>query len=133
VAWKKKTKFGNIKTKLITKFGLVSFSSRLEANTYLELEKREKLGYITNLKLQDRLYLGPERFQYTPDFKCLDLMTNEEFWVEAKGMECPTWRRNYRLWKNGKGPGRLEIYKGNPPKIVEVLIPKSDVCKLCGK
>jgi hypothetical protein len=111
-----------------------SFSSKLEAGVYGLLKQRALAGQIEIQKLQDTIYLGVERFIYKPDFKCLDKQSGEVFWVEAKGFQTETWRRNYRIWKL-RGPGKLEIWKGTAarPVLAEVLIPKNDVCSTCGR
>jgi len=111
-----------------------SFRSKLEFAVRNLLKMREAAGEIEMLNREDHVRLGPARFLYIPDFKCRDIKTNEIFWVEAKGKETETWRRNYRLWKI-HGPGRLEIWKGNAaaPKLVEILIPRADVCPSCGR
>lgn len=96
------------------------------------LERAER-GEIEILQREDRVELHDARFIYTPDFRCRDLETGEEFWVEAKGVETDIWRRNYRLWKF-HGPGKLEIYRGSYArhKISEIVIP-IDACRACGR
>lgn len=125
--WRRGNKYGNKRTKIAG----IEFSSRLEASVYGVLQLREKAAELVIEKLQDTLYLGPARFRYTPDFRCKET-GGDVFWVEAKGFEDVTWRRNYRLWKI-YGPGKLEIWKGSPPSLSEIVIPKQGICKTCGK
>ena len=110
-----------------------SYRSKFENTVHGLLKRQEEDGEITILGREVQVYLHEARFIYTPDFHCLDIKTNEEFFAEAKGVETDTWRRNYRLWKF-HGPAPLRIYKGNHgyPKLVETVIPL-DACKNCGR
>ena len=102
-----------------------SFASKLEASVYGILKLREKAGEIKILQVQDHIYLTIARIGYIPDFKCLDLKTNEEFHVEAKGYPNDTWPLKKKLWKF-YGPGRLEIWTGSHvnPALTEVITPR---------
>lgn len=101
-----------------------SFASKLEASVYQMLKLRERAGEIKILQVQDHVYLTRARIQYIPDFRCLDLATGEEFFVEAKGFEAPTWPLKKKLWKH-YGPKKLEVWKGTylRPVLDEVIIP----------
>ena len=111
-----------------------SFRSKLEFAVRNILIMREKAGEIKILQREHHVYLHAARFEYIPDFHCLDLKTGSEFWVEAKGFETDIWKRNYRLWKyHGLGP--LEIWKGSAarPRKVETVIPDHGLCMSCGR
>lgn len=101
-----------------------SFASQLEAAVYNLLLLREKAGEVKEIQHQDHVYLTKARICYIPDFKFIDLKTNEESWAEAKGFETSDWKIKKKLWKF-YGPGKLEIYKGSSKKITlsEVIIP----------
>lgn len=110
-----------------------TFRSKLEFAVHRILLSQEEEGEIEILGREVQLRLHEAGFIYTPDFHCRDVKTGEEFYVEAKGVETETWRRNYRLWKY-HGPAPLRIYKGSHgfPKLVETVIPL-DACKSCGQ
>lgn len=116
-----KSKYGSV----ITSCDGYSFASKLEASVFSILKNRENIGNIKILQVQDHVYLTKARVTYVPDFKCLDLKLNEEFWVEAKGMEGPRWPTIKKLWKV-YGPGKLEIWKGThlKPYLDEVITPQ---------
>lgn len=114
-----------------------TFHSKLEAAVYEFLKLREKCGEIEILSTQAHTYLTKSRIHYIPDFKIYDKMLDEVVYVEAKGVETPTWRIKKRLWEF-YGPGRLEIYKGKYTKIFrdEVIGNRSSgedsvVCPAC--
>lgn len=88
-----------------------SFASKLEASVYTMLKARENAGEIEILQVQDHIYLTRAEILYMPDFKCLNKTTQLPFWVEAKGMNTPSWNIKKKLW-GVYGPGILEIYKG---------------------
>lgn len=110
------------------------FRSKLEFAVRNLLKLRERAGELKILNREDHVLLGPAKFRYIPDFKCLDLKTNEEFWVEAKGYETDTWKRNKRLWKF-HGPGKLEIWVGphQRPRLKETVVPAPHTCPACGQ
>ena len=114
-------KYGNIKAKLDG----YSFGSMLEGMVYLILKDRARKGEIEILQLQDHVYLSDAEIEYIPDFKCRDLKTGEEFWVEAKGYANEKWPIKKKLWRY-YGPGKLEIWMGthDSPYLKEVIVPK---------
>lgn len=116
----KKEKYQNVKTEVS---GL-SFSSKLEASVFQILMLREKAGEIQFIQTQDHVYLTHARVLYIPDFKCRDLKTGNDFWVEAKGFETPKWPIIKKLWQF-YGPGTLEIWMGHHirPSLVKTIIP----------
>lgn len=102
-----------------------SFASQFECAVFNLLLLREKAGEIRDIQCQDHIYLTEARICYIPDFKFVDLQTNNFAWAEAKGFETDVWKIKKRLWEH-YGPGRLEIYKGNAKKVFlkETVIPK---------
>lgn len=103
-----------------------SFASQFECAVFNFLLLREKAGELKDIQCQDHVYLTKADICYIPDFKFLDLKTNEFVWAEAKGFETDVWKIKKRLWAH-YGPGRLEIYKGNAKKIKlwETITPKT--------
>lgn len=124
------------------------FDSKLEKNTYDKLLLRQRAREILVVQCQDHIYLTDAEILYKPDFKCLDLTSEnksacirlpdpntddpqpvdfygEFFWVEAKGYQDQKWPIKKRLWQF-YGPGRLEIWKspgwGRPPELDETII-----------
>ncbi len=118
--FRRRNKLGNIKTE----YDGYSFASKLEAAIYQILKIRERAGELKVLQTQDHVYLSDARIGYIPDFKCLDLVTKEEFWVEAKGFENDVWPIKKKLYKF-YGPGKLEVWKGTylKPFLHEIIIP----------
>lgn len=114
-------KYGNERTETAGR----SFSSKLEAAVYQMLRYRELAGELVIIQAQDHVYLSDAEIEYIPDFKCRDLKTGRDFWVEAKGFEAPKWPIVKKLWK-AYGEGDLEIWKGNHsrPFLHETLKPK---------
>lgn len=100
----------------------IKFSSKLEARVYSELKKLEDAGKIKIKSLQPKVYLSKAKILYKPDFECLNLETNEVYYVEAKGMELDTWRIKRRLYL-AYGSNDLQIWKsvGQSVKCVETL------------
>ena len=88
-----------------------SFASKLEAAVYLELKNLSRTGILQILEVQPRVYLTEAKILYIPDFKCLDLRSNEVFFVEAKGQETTDWKIKKCLWEH-YGPATLHIWKG---------------------
>lgn len=102
-----------------------SFASKLEAAVFEILKLRERAGELKILQVQDHIDLSRARIRYVPDFKCLDVASGIEFWVEAKGYASERWPTVKKLWKY-YGPGRLEIWMGHhsSPQLSEVIVPK---------
>lgn len=116
-----KLKYGNKKTE----HAGYSFGSKLEAAGFDLLKLKELAGEIKILNVQDRVSLTNANIIYIADFKCLDIATNKEYWVEIKGFETDVWRIKRRLWMH-YGPGRLIVYKGNKHGLFidEEILPK---------
>lgn len=133
MAWGKRNgkekKYGNKKTELAGR----TFDSRAESALFLRLSLEEREGRISNLAHQPgTVFLTAARIQYRPDFSFTE--NGETCWAEFKGYETPAWRKNLKLWRVA-GPGKLYIWKGNASylALVETVIPKSGICKVCGK
>jgi hypothetical protein len=103
------------------------FHSKLEASVHQLLLLREKANEIKIISLQHHVYLTKARVHTIPDFKCLDLKSNQEFFVEAKGFESPRWPTIKKLWKF-YGPAPIEIWKGSfrRPYLDETIVPSVD-------
>lgn len=128
---KKGNKFGNKKTELAGR----TFDSKAEAALFLRLSLEEREGRIRDLSHHPgTVFLSGARIQYRPDFRYVVCETGETHWAEYKGFETPSWRKNLRLWRT-LGPGPLHIWKGGSTalKLIETVIPKSDVCPTCGR
>jgi len=125
MAWNysRNNKFSNEKVK----YDNFSFSSKLEASVYAILKAREQAGEIKFIQCQSRVKLTLAEIVYIADFRCLDLSTNQEFHVEAKGFATPEWAIKKRLWK-WYGPNNLYIYRGShkAPFLDEVIEVKND-------
>lgn len=124
-------KYGNTKIHVAGHW----FDSKLEAALYHRLALEERGGRIRDLKSQPgTIFLGPARTQYRPDFSYTNCATEKTEWAEAKGFKTPAWRIKLKLWRT-VGPGPLSIWEGSAAhlKLVEIVIPAADVCKLCGK
>lgn len=116
-------KYKNISTRKIDpEFGIIDFDSKLEAAVYdiIKLRPATKL-----LQCQKTIYLTDSRIQYIADFEVLNEWTGEVYYIEAKGMETPSWRIKRKLWIK-YGAGSLEIWKGHyeKPYLHETLIVK---------
>lgn len=118
--WNKQpNKYKRVKTQKAGKW----FDSKLESAVHDKLIEMELAGEITDIKLQDTVYLTDANIQYRADFSCMRNSVKE--WHEAKGFETDIWRIKRRLWIS-YGPGTLYIWKGsyNSPKLFETLISK---------
>lgn len=84
-------KYGNKKSKGLDGY---NYSSKLEAAIGNLLFAREQAGEIAILQRQGQVELLPKPFRviYKPDFICQDLITQEEFIAEPKGMETDVWK-----------------------------------------
>lgn len=101
-----------------------SHRSKLELAVCQIIHFRELAGEIKHLQHEDHVLLSGW-YTYIPDFRVLDLKTNEEFWIEAKGDQDKRWPSTRKGWKHA-GPGRLEVWKGRwqNPMLFETIIPK---------
>ena len=93
----------------------ITFPSKLEADVYCYLQMLQRGGQIKELKHYDSVALvakNGNKYRYKPDFRLFDISTNRYVWVEAKGFETDTWKRNKAAWKLS-GPGPLWIFKSS--------------------
>lgn len=121
MAWGKKKSWKN-------KFNAVrtnGFASKLESAVYELLLLRQKAGEIKNIKKQHSVDLGLG-VRWKVDFSFELVETGERIWCEAKGIEGEGYRLKRTMWKNGAGPGPLEIWKGSHarPRLIETIIPR---------
>lgn len=127
----RKSKLGNTRVQLDG----YSFASKLEAAVYLQLKISLLAGEIKILAHQPRVHLTDARILYIPDFKCINVKTNEIFFVEAKGFETPDWKIKKKLWEK-YGPASLHIWRGTyrRPVLVKILTINltTFVNKICG-
>lgn len=107
-----------------------SFASKLEAALYDHLRLLELAGELSEIQVQDHVYLTDARICYIPDFKAFDKKLSEFVWYEAKGLELGTWKLKKKLWKH-YGPGRLRIFKGSAKRLIatEEIIPRCEIQK----
>jgi len=110
-------------------YGGYSFASKCEAGLFQLLKLIEKAGEISNIQVQDHVYLTDARICMIPDFKILNTLTKESEWYEAKGFETTDYRIKRKLW-TVYGPGKLHVYKcrGTTPYLHEVIIPEGSKC-----
>lgn len=114
-------KFNNKSSKGIDGY---NYSSRYEATIGNLLFAQEKAGEIaiTGRQVQIELTPRPGLITYKPDFECLDLVTNESFFVEAKGYENERWPMKLKLFRLfGDRPLHVYYYPSLKP---EIVIPK---------
>lgn len=89
-----------------------SFQSKGEAKLFELLKLRELAGEISDIQVQDHVYLTRARILYIPDFKFFDHGLGDFSWAEFKGIELPQYRIKRRLWMH-YGPGILTVWKEN--------------------
>lgn len=85
--------------------------SKLEAAVCDMLHLREAGGDIRNLKWQATVHLG-FGVKWKVDFKFEQSPDWHERWAEAKGKEDRDFKLKFRMWKEGCGPGPLEMWRG---------------------
>lgn len=120
--WKRKpgAKYGSTRVK---QYGY-SFASKLEAAVFAIYKAMEKAGEISDLKIQQRVYLLREPdIYYIPDYSFV--RDGELVYAESKGMETPEWKLKKKLWIHFV-PHKLEIWRGSyqRPKLDEIIIPR---------
>ncbi len=108
------------------------FPSKLESAVYDLLLLREKSGEITEIKRQASVELQPGppkvRINWKIDFSFIDTKTKKLVYVEAKGIECATFKLKLRMFISKK-IGRLEIWKGSyqRPVLSRIIDPGEDL------
>lgn len=121
MAWSR-AKFGNTTT-VGCHYGF-SHRSKLEAAVCQLIWLREKAGEIQHLQHEVHVYLTRARIGYVADFKCRDVKSGGEFFVEAKGYANDRWPTIKKLYKF-YGPGTLEVWTGTHrrPVLSETIVP----------
>jgi hypothetical protein len=106
--WPKKNKMRNIPTG--------GFPSKLESAVHDFLKKREYLGEITDIKLQQTVVLQDggrdQRITWRVDFSFIRKIDGELVYAEAKGFQTDVYRLKLKLFK-ANPPADLEIYGGS--------------------
>ncbi len=102
------------------------FPSKLEAAVYQMLLLRQKAGEIRDVKRQPSVKLTPS-ITWKVDFSFTHVFSGLTAYCEAKGKWTEAAGLKLRLWRDGFGPGPLEIWQGNyrRPILVEVVTPKA--------
>lgn len=106
--------------------------SALEAAICTLLQLRERAKEIHSLKWiapVDLIYsvAGKEHSKrWKVDFSFVETRSGTAMWAEAKGVETADYKQRRDLWKQGAGPGPLEIWKGSHarPRIAEIILPE---------
>lgn len=103
------------------------FPSKLEKAVYEILCLRERAGEIRDIKRQATVHLYG-RLKWKVDFSFTVVETGETVWAEAKGKWTEDARIKLNLWRDGLGPGKLELWEGKyqRPILKDVVIPKGD-------
>jgi hypothetical protein len=117
-----------IELKPAHKYGAIArdgFPSTLERDTYGILEWRQKAGEIRGLKRYATVELA-YGILWKIDFTFEITATGERCWAEAKGKWTADALLKLRMWKNGAGPGKLEIWNASRqgPQLTQVVIPR---------
>jgi len=93
----------------------ISFPSKLEAEIYRVLMRRQEAGEIKDLRCQHPVVLqeGPPkvRISWKVDFSFTEKNTGEIAFAEAKGIETSDYKLKLKLWRKNP-PAPLEIWKG---------------------
>lgn len=102
------------------------FPSKLEEAVFNILCLREKAKEIKDIRRQHRIDLG-FGILWKVDFSFIEVATGETVLAEAKGFEDATYRHKVKMFKNGAGKNKLEIWKGtySSPFLSETIIPKA--------
>lgn len=121
------SKYGN---KLASSSDGLSFSSQGERDCYEMLKLLEKAQELSEIQIQDHVYLTDARILYIADFKYRNLISGEEEWAEFKGFATDVWAIKKRLWKH-YGPGVLKVYKKSGVRVylAETISPKLTLFK----
>lgn len=78
----------------------ITFASKKEALVYAGLKLAEKMGDISELKLQPRIKLiagGVHICTYVCDFFYFDRRRGNHLWVDAKGFKTPIYKLKKKL------------------------------------
>jgi hypothetical protein len=99
--------------------------SALESSVCKILHQREEAGEISAIKWIAPVELG-FGVRWKVDFSFVLTESGKTVYCEAKGVEDAGYKVKKKMWENGAGPGRLEIWKGShkKPKLFKVIEPK---------
>jgi hypothetical protein len=92
-----------------TSCGKHSHMSKAESEYCCELQLRERAGELEIISSQPNLYLTEARIRVIPDW-LIRYADGREVYVDYKGFESQSWRRNRKLWQF-YGPRPLEVIK----------------------
>ena len=112
IRFPKKNKYTAKKTSFVLNGEVMHAPSRLEAAVGDALEAQRLAGVAIDCRYQHGVNLG-FGVRWKVDFSFTDVLTGETVWREAKGKWDAGALIKKRMWKNGAGPGRLEVWKGN--------------------
>lgn len=87
---------------------------------------RQRVGEIRNLKWQESVNLG-FGVTWKVDWGYDERPNWSRAYAEAKGAETRDYKLKVRMWKEGRGPGPLTIWKGTAqkPMIFKIVIPEA--------
>lgn len=104
------------------------YASRAEMGyaRYLSLERDSPHGGVRDFIEQPRVWLGVRENVYVPDFLVI-LRTGGAYFVDVKGVETSTFKRNKRLWrKYGRLPLHVvEVDSRGIPSLREAVHPET--------
>lgn len=122
-SWAKaRAKYGAVRTSC----GKHSHASGGESDYCCELQLRERVGDITIVQSQPNVFLTEARIRVIPDWLIVDHGKNDaEVYVDFKGFEGASWRRNRKLWMH-YGPATLLVVKRRGTRffVSETIIPE---------
>ncbi len=96
------------------------FPSIGEAECYAMFMIRLKAGDISKIDRYPTVLLSRAKISYKPDWYYENSQT--QAYVDFKGIATERFNLIKKLWKY-YGPAPLEIWKGKPAKLAEVIIP----------
>lgn len=119
-------KYNARKTKTVFDGVDIYCPSALEAAVGSQIEMLRKIGEATELRYQHAVNLGMG-VKWKVDFSYWSKALKERVWAEAKGKWDAGALIKKKMWINGAGPGRLEIWQGSwrRPICTGVFYPKS--------
>jgi hypothetical protein len=93
-----------------TNCGVHSHMSQAEAEYCCELQLRERSGELEIIVVQPNVFLTEAKIRVIPDWYIRYSEPVRYVYVDYKGMETQSWRRNRKLWMH-YGPAPLEVVK----------------------
>jgi hypothetical protein len=100
------------------------FPSKFEAAVFQILLLRERAGEIRGIRRQHCVDLG-YRIRWKIDFSFTDVDSGRTVFAEAKGFPDQVYKMKLKMYRNGAGEHKLEIWKGTwrKPYLAEVFDP----------